>query len=831
MVVKAKPEEKLTMNASVTGVKTITVEFNKAIADASKVKATVKKGTADRACTATVDGSKITLAMDAKLIKGTYTVSVEGVADTAMTADVVVEKDETLTSFKVSSVATMARTSDSKATPATNSAVVVFEALNQYNERMTVSDPQVSCTLGKADISKSATATAAGEITITDMQAVMAIQGTKGTVILVDKNTGVNANAEVTVSTAATPATLDVVGVYNANSNKMEELKAGAKLYSGNYYILFTAKDQYENDFTNESVFDKITTISIAGGLTKVELPASNYLSSRTVDGKDYLAIKLGGGIAEAGSYNVTIVNNERGMLLNNAYTVADSVVVKSINITADKGLYANKGEQELSYEIIDQNGNSVTSYAVLNDVNLVRFGSTYGSFKFVKNTDGTAKLVFDAGADLSKLQDATSKQKDDDKESTPLILTVYANPQTSSNLIVKPITLTVYEQKIAKNVSKLKADTATVLALGKKLEVSLGDIVYADQYGNDMSASDAGLDKATNDKGEVKVTSGAIEFNNQTSFFADVKDGMTVTISDDNKKLVFSAPSSKSSSATVYLRYGKQASASDYDCKFIVTATDTTGVDASTLKIKSINSGNMVKADLVGSDYKATITVDKITVVGKIGGVDTVIPTSQYVIKSTKDMTITGDEYNKGTKTKTATVTIQVTTQDANGTRTETELTGTFKITAATSFIAKVDGVKDAGVVAGVSSPDATVTGSALKALFKYKDQFGGDLAYTPSTSGAGDVKISVDVYKLPTGLSAEDCKIVGSGTSDTTVYLTRGYTAKDENGKEISYSYEYILSVKAFMLDADGKETSAKTCKVKASVAANGTVTYTIL
>lgn len=820
------------MNASVTGVKTITVEFNKAIADASKVKATVKKGTADRACKATVDGSKITLAMDAKLIKGTYTVSVEGVADTAMTADVVVEKDETLTSFKVSSAATMARTSDANATPATNSAVVVFEALNQYNERMTVSDPQVSCTLGTARISKSATATAAGEITISDMQAVMAIQGTKGTVILVDKNNGVNANAEVTVSAVATPATLEVAGVYNANSNKIEDLKAGDKLYNGGYYILFTAKDQYENDFTNATVFNKITTISIAGGLTNVELyDDSNYVSTRTVDGKDYLAIKLGGAAAKAGTYNVTIVNKERGMLLNNTYTVADSVVVKSINITADKGLYANKGEQELSYEITDQNGNSVTSYAVLNDSSVVRFGDS--RFKFVKNTDGTAKLVFDAGtdADVTALNNSINKQTNDDKESTPLILTVYANPSTSSNFIVKPMTLTIYEQKIAKSVSKLKADTATVLALDKTLEVSLGDIVYADQYGNEMSAGDAGLDvaeKTVDGETVIKVTDSATVSAGQTSYYVDAKDGMTVSLSSDKKKLVFDATSvsSKSPSATVYLRYGKRATTSDYDYKFVVTATDTTGVDASTLKIKSINDGNMISAVADGDDYKATITVNDIKVVGKIGGVDTIIPSSQYVIKSTKDMTIKADEYSKGTKTKTASVTIQVTTQDANGTRTETELTGTFKITAATAFIAKVDGVKDAGVVAGVSSPDATVTGSALKALFKYKDQFGGDLAYTPSTSGAGDVKISVDVYKLPAGLSAEDCKIVGSGTSDTTVRLTRGYTVDGTD-----YGYTYTLSVKAFMVDADGKETSSKTCKVNAFVAANGTVTYTIL
>ena len=90
------------MTAEATGVKTVTVKFNKAIADASKVKVTVKKGTANRACKATVNTSDIVLAMDAKLTQGSYTISVEGVDTEVMTANFDVAKDETLTSFEIS---------------------------------------------------------------------------------------------------------------------------------------------------------------------------------------------------------------------------------------------------------------------------------------------------------------------------------------------------------------------------------------------------------------------------------------------------------------------------------------------------------------------------------------------------------------------------------------------------------------------------------------------------------------------------------------------------------------------------------------------------------
>lgn len=812
VVVKAKAEEKMTMTAEATGAKQITVTFNKAIADASKVKATVKKGTADRACKATVDGTKIVLAMDAKLVQGTYTVSVEGVDTAAMTADVVVEKDETLTSFKVSSVAAMGRLNDANATVATDSAIITYDALNQYGERMNVSNPQVSCTLGTAAVTKAASATASGEITVTKMPTIMAIQGTKGTVILVDKNSGVNLNAEVTVSTSSTPATLELVGVYNANSNKIEDLRAGDKL--DGRYILFTAEDQYGNDFTNEDVFEKVTTVSLAGGLTNVALATGDYVSTRTVDGKDYLAIQLAAGTAAAGTYNLTIVNKEKGMLLNGTYTVSDSVVIKSININADKGLYANKGEQELGYEIVDQNGNSVTSYSVLNDSNLVRFDAgDYATVKFVKNADGTAKLIYDLGLNADVQNAAINRDAENDKENIPTVITVYANPQTSSNLIVKPVTFNINEKKVAKSASKLKADTATVVALGKTLDIAWDKIVYADQYGNEMSAGDAGVDKAEG------VTTGAVVAT-QTSIYAVLTDGMAMTADTANKKFVFAAGNSKAPSATVYVRYGKAATTSNYDFKFTVTAASTTSVDASTLKIDSVKGGNAVSATLngAGDAYEASITEADIKVVAKIGGVDTVLPSDQYVIKSTKDMSIKLDDYNKGTKSKTATVTIQVTTQDANGNRTETELTKTFQITADSAKIAKVDGVQAAATSgSAIAATGSGLVADDLKAMFKYKDQFGEGFTFVAGAAGSGDVMVSVDIYKLAAGATADDCIIIGSGTKNTKVTFKVAGT--------------YTLSVKAYMLDADGKETSAKDCKVNVTVAADGTTTWTIL
>ena len=814
-------DEKLTMTAEATGVQQITATFNKAITDASKVKATVKKGSADRACTATVDGTKLVLAMNAKLVAGTYTVTVEGVADEALTATVDVAKNETLTSYKISPYATMARELDNSA--ATNSAIVVYEALNQYGEKMTAPNPTPSCTLGTITIGRAATANAAGELQITGMQGLIAVQGQKGTVILVGDN-GITANQEVTVAAAATPATVDIAGVYNANTNKIEELKDGDKLT--NYSILFTAKDQYDNDYLctsrNLAVFNRFAKVNIAGGLTNVAVKNADIpITSRTVDGKEYFAIQLASATAVAGTYNLTIVNTEKGMLLNENYTVAESTIIKSASVVAEQGIYANKGTYELAYEFVDANGNTVTSYSVLKD--LVSISSAdngrYGTIRFVKNADGSAKLLYElSGTQATDLNTYINKQTDadHDKESATVSFTLYANDQRTSNYIVKPLIFTAYEAKAVKSVCKLKDGTATSMAVsGTSLTISLDKIVYADQYGNEMSAGAAGMDTFTN------VVRGTAT-SSQTSYVFERNAGGGIIPSAGSNAFVFTASGAKASDyAVVYLKYGETASANNYDFKFTVTAADTTGIDASTLKIDSIFGGQTQYYTQSGtSNVTATVGVGNIKVVGKIAGVDTEIPTSQYVIKSTKDMTLTNDEITKGTKTKTATVTIQVTTQDANGNRTETELTGTFKFSVDGRAIAKVDGVQSANTPHTMSD-NGVVSSGALKALFNYKDQYDTSITYVDEdTAGSGNVLVAVDVYRLPSGASADTCKIIGSGTKTPSVIL-----AQPQSG-----SVDYTLSVKAYTVDADGKETSAKDCKVAVTVTST-TTTVTIL
>ena len=99
VVVKAAEVVAPSMTASATGVKKITVTFNKAVATSTAL--TLTKGTAKPAVSEVTwnEGyTEATIKTAGKLTAGTYTVATT-VEDKALTADVVVEKDETLTSF------------------------------------------------------------------------------------------------------------------------------------------------------------------------------------------------------------------------------------------------------------------------------------------------------------------------------------------------------------------------------------------------------------------------------------------------------------------------------------------------------------------------------------------------------------------------------------------------------------------------------------------------------------------------------------------------------------------------------------------------------------
>ncbi len=570
-VVKAekKPvEEAYKINsATATGVKTITVELNKAVADATKItKVDVKKGTAARESKFTVDGSKIVIAMDAKLTAGAYSVTVEGLEATALTADVTVEKDETLTSFEIADYIV------AESNKATTNGIIRYAALNQYGEKMVSSEPTVTCSFGQATVDKAATATAEGKIKVTNIPSMLAIVGTKGTVVLVSNDTGISATKEISYNVAATPSTVEIAGTYHKNSATLKSIVEGDTI--SDYELLLTAKDQYGYDVSAEDFKD--VTATLAGGLTNLSIQMSGSQPSyslRTLNGVDYIAVPLTGTKkAQAGDATLSMVNPYKGLLITTTISVAKNVVLKSLNITADNGVYENQ-DNVLTYEAIDAEGKSVTGYAELSS--LLNLEQTNKKVRLEKNADGTAKMIYNPGADV------VPKQANTDKASVPQVITITANSVTGGDYFVKTFSFTVYQKRVAKGVTGIAADQTTSISSKstKALEIPSTKIVLADQYSNKVVEGDKAFNKEIFNTTVAANTSG-------TAIYVQENDVVDVTIDEGTDKITFDPKNV--GTVTVYLKYGDgtnavTASASNYDARFTVSVFDTAGVDTNT--------------------------------------------------------------------------------------------------------------------------------------------------------------------------------------------------------------------------------------------------------
>ena len=772
--VEQKPEEeKLTMTAAVKGVKTIEVSFNKAIASPDAVKVTVKKGTAARDCKATVDGSKITVAMEAKLTAGTYTVSVEGVDTAAMTADVVVEKDETLTSFEIADYLT------AEGQRATTNGAIKFAALNQYGEKMTSTDPTVTCSFSSdVKVTKSATATKAGEITVKNINPTLAIVGTKGTVVLVGDK-GITASKEISYNTAPTAATVELVGSYHKNSASLKNITEDDT--ATDYELLFTVKDQYGYDMEADKLKD--LQISLVGGLTGLSLNNKPSLTTRTYKGVDYLALALAGGKATAGDATLMIVNPYKGLLLNTTVTVAKSVVIKSISITADNGVYEAQ-DNEMGYEFVDADGKSVTSYAEL--TNAVKFDPNANyRLRFERKSDGTAKLLLKPVDGVVIKSDSSSN-----KNSTPMVVIVSANKMTSGDYLMKTFTFTVNQKRVVTGVTGIKSDVVTSMSKGNKkgLTIKSTDLLLADQYSNKVTSDEGIFNKNLFDKTVAKGVSG-------TAVKVDTNGCVTADIKSD--KLVVTPANGEAGTATVYLKYGDgskavTADSSDYDAKFSVSVYDTGSVDVSTLAIDSINDGFAVKLKADGTGAVKDLTVDDVKVVAMVGGTKTVIPSSQYVIVKNENNTLSEAEKAAGTDTKTAKLTVQVTTWDSSNTPIETQISKEYQVSKADAKLYKVT---DATDLTETINAAKTVTAAAFVAQFKFVDQYNADTTTSTKTDSVS-YKIENVSATDKTGYTISfneqnqaqlEIKAVGTYTFKVTV------TAPNGSSKSFNYNVTY--------------------------------------
>ena len=697
MVVKAKPEEKqdpAIVSAKQTGVKTVTVETN---FDANNSKISLMKGTSavEEKHTISEDGKTITFATTATLVAGKYTVKVDELSQDFEATTSKVDKIEFL-----SDKAALA----GKQNGVYKKATVGYQVLNQFGDDITKS---VSLTVNASCTAVPKPSEHMIEFTAPDQNNGFMIGRDIITVSLLDTTSGINATATLSISAEAYAADLTFEGVYNADGKTLTE---DTIFENDDFYVLFSAKDQYGNKYKNYKSIVEGTDLylTVIGGLSGL----SKYSDGQTFivlnkDGVDYLAYPLGwasGITPTAGTATVQMLSTGGGTC-SGEITVAEGGRVASLTVSQNGVVVAGE-ENELSYTALDASGKEVTSYKHLRNITITGGTANY-SLSFERNTDGTAKLVLDANNATVAKDNTTmlsySFKTMNNKFSTVLI-------QVSEN--ARPVAI-----------DGLRDVDTTISGGTSYVDIKLKNLKIEDQYGRILSESavekmakntdsDSIYNLNTLEASVVKtsvvaVSSGAI---------ATTSANVTFTSSASKNDVLFQIIPKGKGTEPVTLKIENNANAAtkklaDASVDVNFTVKDTTSVTTATAKVNSVYSlatdsnGNF--SDTNAQEYAQNVEVRANGALLSRADYTVTAPWGLKVITAQKDGTpvwavysdVARDSFDNQFKNKTATTVTRTLTITLNGTgeKLTTDVvvdTTSPKITTLSDFTGKINPV-----------------------------------------------------------------------------------------------------------------------------------------
>lgn len=475
------------------GVKKIEVKFNKAV-DTTKAAITVGKATSNQGIskvTFAEDKKSAVIELNNKLTKGTYTVSVSGLTETALTKDVTVESE---------AVATVKLLSDKAIIAAANTAEVGYEIQNQYGEAMTTAAPIATSTLGTAVALN-------GKVTITktDIKA-----GEAFTLTLIDSASAKSVSAQLTVAAEAKAVDVTFGSLVDVNNKVVEALKQEDN--AKDFYVSVDVKDQYGRKVTNVAALNAdLLVTSSNGGVVS----AGTFAEVTDADGKKHTTLALD--VKDAyGESIITVVSKSTGKAVTYKATVLEATKVDVVKLNAPTvDLIAGGDKVSFPVEATDNKGNVITKASALAGITPSITGATAtGAGTFVEK-DGKVfyEVQLDGNANTS---DRTA------------VLTV-----TSSTGKVDTEIVSVKATATPKTIVGLKSTVETAIFAGESVDLKWTDFVIQDQYGRTMTyVADANYDiVATSSNANVTVTSATADDTTKVTLKGAAKGTSSVTL------------------------------------------------------------------------------------------------------------------------------------------------------------------------------------------------------------------------------------------------------------------------------------------------------------
>ena len=419
------------------------------------------------------DGSVVLTAGASYFVDGDYTLKI---GDATVELQCEASKTDSIVVYPESAVMT-----------STQSAVVYFKALNQWEENVTAK-AQLAAAGTNVDSSKINKGILTFNLTGTEQYSLNLSQIA---VNIMDKDNGVNYANVLTVSDYSKLKEVTIKGIYEvvggvAKPATLKEDAVSADLT--NIKILLSGVDQYGLPYDVASIKNSGAAANInlyVTGLTGLKIGAID--STVVLNDVPYACVsldveasfgKLKGGEATVQGYVLT----GTGTAVKETFTVGGSVKIASLTINATDVIYGGD-TVDLSYEALDEDGNSITDIATLckfNDQTRTSGALKTSNLVFVGSKDGKAKLRYTADDASSQTVASISWISD-------------TNVYGYKTLTIMPNRKAVFVIGVWSTAERSARNGGAYLAAtnGNDGSVTVRQLKYEDQYGNTIPYSD----------------------------------------------------------------------------------------------------------------------------------------------------------------------------------------------------------------------------------------------------------------------------------------------------------------------------------------------------